>query len=748
MCDLQKKKDRGEKITMITSYDANSAQMLDAALIDMQLVGDSLANVVLGLDSTACVGLDTMMLFAKHVKKASRRSVIVFDLPYGTYHTKEAALESVISVVKQTGITTVKLEGFCPDIVKALREHVSIVCHLGVQPQTAETKNSRGKNAEDARELLEHSLALEAAGCQMIVLEKVCAEVAEVITAKLKIPTIGIGSGPGCDGQVLVFHDMFGLAPCGPKLKFVKQYASLYPQIGAAAAKYKTEVEKGLFPGVANSFFMTPKERTKFYALVDGQGKTSGDTAGARSSSVTPASAANFPRHSIVRRWVDAGLVNGPASSAHPTQKAAKSAVASGDGTRGDREAANDSQANPENSPRALQTLRRVCIRGGGAMGQFMAWMLAGTPGVEVVLATHRKELKAAVENHGNRLLFRKLSGSGADDGAQIEGRPVNVVVLGPDSDSAVPLSQDKFDTVFICTKSRQTAEAASFAWANARPGGVVATIQNGLEAPRVLLSVFGAGAASGSPLRSEAPAATSGESLPDGMPAGATGKDCASPPSLVFAPMSYGALEQAPGVVRLTGEGEIRVCPSSPRADRGAASSLSALLRKAGFTVSEVDRFDLQVALWQKVAVNACINPLTAILRCTNGEVANPLLASLRRRTVEEVVAVARAQGIPIDLESTDQLVSEVIRRTSRNLSSMLVDVEKGRPTEIDAINGEVVNQGRKAGVPTPVTETLMTLVQCITEQQCRDSPHGDARQRDQEGHKVQNSSQVAWSY
>ncbi|CBZ53203.1 3-methyl-2-oxobutanoate hydroxymethyltransferase, related [Neospora caninum Liverpool] len=726
MADLLQRKKRGQKISMVTSYDANVARILDSALIDMQLVGDSLANVVLGLASTAAVDLHTMILFAKHVKQACRRSVVVFDLPYGTYHTKEAAVESVIQVVKQTGITAVKLEGFYPEIVKALREHVSVICHLGVQPQTAQTMNSRGKDSRDALELLHHSLALEAAGCQMIVLEKVCAEVAEVITSKLKVPTIGIGSGPGCDGQVLVFHDLCGLSPSGPKLKFVKQYAQVHPQIQAAVSQFRKDVETSVFPGLGNCFFMKPTERTKFYAHIEeGLDAQLGGNRPSSTFPAAPSTPAGGERDrgsfapSIVRGWVAAGLANPASSASKAVHGATDSPPASGDKAA----CTNVSPKSP-----APPVLKRVCVRGGGAMGQLMAWKLAGVPGVEVVLATHRQELKEAVEKQGNQLLFQKLwdEGRSPPEHGDVEGRPVRVIVMGRENDKVEKLAEEPFDAVLICTKSEQTAEAGNFALANVRSPGIVASFQNGLEAPRVLRSIFSdaSGPPSDALLRS-AETSLRSTRIQSCWNSGRadTGNGETTGPSLLFAPTSYGALEQAPGLVRLTGEGEIRLGLSSPRPESTAVPSLAALLRCAGLNVTEIDPFDVQAVLWQKVTVSAYVNAVTALLRCNNGDVANPLLQPLRRRVVEEVVSVARARGIAVDLEATDHLVVDVIHRSARNLSSMLVDVQKRRPTEIDAINGEVVKQGREVGVPTPVTETLLNLVRFITEQQSRNS-------------------------
>ncbi|PHJ16548.1 3-methyl-2-oxobutanoate hydroxymethyltransferase [Cystoisospora suis] len=717
---LQKKK-RGEKITMVTSYDACSAQILDSALVDMQLVGDSLANVVLGLESTATVDLDTMILFAKHVKQASRRSVVVFDLPYGTYHTREAAVESVISVVKRTGITTVKLEGFFPETVRALRDHVNVICHLGVQPQTAESMNSRGKSALDGWNLVQQSLELELAGCRMLVLEKVCAEVAEAITTTLQIPTIGIGSGPGCDGQVLVFHDMFGLAPFGPKLKFAKQYAHLHPQIAAAAAQYKYEVERGIFPAVSNSFFMPPSEREKFYALMEEGAPTRVPDDSASSGAETPKAERGTPRESIVREWIRTGLADRPGCSVLTRTKA---------GPLGDAESMGDH--------RVAAHMKRVCVRGGGALGQLIAWMLGGIPGVEVVLATRRQDLKEAVDLREGKLLLRKRkteSGLTTEAKDVSESRSVKIALLGnPPGAPAEVVRGGNFDVVLICTKSGQTADAAAFARANTHPEGIVASLQNGLEAPRILRDAFRSSRNLRACSSSGVVVGTSGESnisadCPKAIPGrGETDDSRFTSPSLVFAPTTYGVREEAPAVVQLTGDGDIQVCTALSSNSDTPSARVAALLRLAGLAAREIDSRDLQLALWRKAAVSAAINPLTAILRCLNGDVSHPLLESTRRHVVEEVVSVARAQGISLDLESTDHLVAEVARRTSHNISSMLADVSRGRPTEVDSINGEIVRQGKKLRVPTPVTECLLHLVQFVSEQEiaCQRSEEG----------------------
>jgi 3-methyl-2-oxobutanoate hydroxymethyltransferase len=259
---LEKKVSEGKKITMMTAYDFPTASLVDQAEIDTILVGDSLAMVVLGYESTVPVTMDEMIHHCKAVRRGAKLSFIIGDMPFMSYQVSvEKAVENAGRFIKEAGCEAVKLEGGSEmvPVVKAITEAGIPVCaHIGLTPQTA-TKLSgfkvQGKDAESANKLVRSAKDLEDAGAFMIVLECIPDQVASKITDSLKIPTIGIGAGKYCDGQVLVYHDLVGLFErFTPKM--VKQYVNLAPMIREALAQYREEVEKGIFPGPEHSFVM------------------------------------------------------------------------------------------------------------------------------------------------------------------------------------------------------------------------------------------------------------------------------------------------------------------------------------------------------------------------------------------------------------------------------------------------------------------------------------------------------------
>ena len=266
---LQKKLDEGQKITMMTAYDYPTASLVDQAEIDTILVGDSLGMVVLGYESTVPVTMEEMLHHCRAVCRGAKQSFIIGDMPFMSYQVSvEKAVENAGRFIKDAGCESVKLEGgseMAP-VVKAIANAGIPVCaHIGLTPQTA-TKLSgfkvQGKDAEGARELVNSAKDLEAAGAFMIVMECIPDQVASRITRELNIPTIGIGAGKYCDGQVLVYHDLVGLFErFTPKM--VKQYINLAPQIREALIQYREEVEKGIFPGPEHSFTMKVEEADK-----------------------------------------------------------------------------------------------------------------------------------------------------------------------------------------------------------------------------------------------------------------------------------------------------------------------------------------------------------------------------------------------------------------------------------------------------------------------------------------------------
>jgi 3-methyl-2-oxobutanoate hydroxymethyltransferase len=268
--ELGEMKRRGDRIVMVTSYDAPSARLSDAAGIELVLVGDTAAMVMLGHDSTIPVTLDEMIFLTRAVTRAARRPLVIGDLPFGSYEiSDEQAVGSAIRMVKEGGADVVKLEGAGRMVsrVRAIADsNIGIMGHIGLTPQSA-TKlggfKAQGRTADAAVRLVEDALALEEAGCFAVVLEAVPAPVAARVTESLSIPTIGIGAGAGCDGQVLVWHDLLGLY-AGRTPRFVKRYAELAVEIGSALESYVADVRSGAFPEDRHTYSMPEEELAEF----------------------------------------------------------------------------------------------------------------------------------------------------------------------------------------------------------------------------------------------------------------------------------------------------------------------------------------------------------------------------------------------------------------------------------------------------------------------------------------------------
>jgi 3-methyl-2-oxobutanoate hydroxymethyltransferase len=257
------------RITMLTAYDYPLASLIDQAGIDIILVGDSLANVVLGLESTTQVGMTEMLHHAKAVTRAVKHSLVVGDMPYESYQVDPGqSVKNASRFIKEASCDVVKLEWFdkCLEVTaEIIKAGIAVMGHIGLTPQTADKLGGfkvQGKDAETARRLIKQAKCLEAEGCFSIVLECVPDKIARMITESVSIPTIGIGAGVGCDGQVLVTHDLLGLFERF-KPKFVKQYINLAPQIQKAIEEYKKEVLAGTFPTSAHSFTIKDEELEK-----------------------------------------------------------------------------------------------------------------------------------------------------------------------------------------------------------------------------------------------------------------------------------------------------------------------------------------------------------------------------------------------------------------------------------------------------------------------------------------------------
>ncbi len=257
------------KITMLTAYDYPLASLIDQSGIDMILVGDSVANVVLGLDSTTKVGMTEMIHHAKAVTRAVKQALVVGDMPYESYQINPGeSVRNARRFIEEAGCAAVKLEWFdkCLEVTeRIIRAGIPVMGHIGLTPQTADKLGGfkvQGKDAEAAKRLIEQAAGLEKLGCFSVVLECVPSKIAGIITKQLKIPTIGIGAGIDCDGQVLVTHDLLGLFERF-KPKFVKQYINLSPLIRKAVEDYKNEVIAGAFPAKEHSFGIKEEELEK-----------------------------------------------------------------------------------------------------------------------------------------------------------------------------------------------------------------------------------------------------------------------------------------------------------------------------------------------------------------------------------------------------------------------------------------------------------------------------------------------------
>lgn len=261
--DLQAKKEQNKRITMLTAYDYPTALLVDQAGIDVILVGDSLAMVVLGYENTLPVTMDEMIHHCKAVNRGAKNALLVGDMPFMSYHVSiSEAVANAGRFLKVGGMDAVKLEGG-QDMVKTINAiivaGIPVMGHIGLTPQSISKLGGyrvRGKDLESAKNLIDDAIALQEAGCFAIVLEAIPTRLAKFITDQLVIPTIGIGAGSYCDGQVLVIHDLIGLFDRFTP-KFVKQYIDVRNQIVKALKNFKDEVEKGAFPTTKHSYTMS-----------------------------------------------------------------------------------------------------------------------------------------------------------------------------------------------------------------------------------------------------------------------------------------------------------------------------------------------------------------------------------------------------------------------------------------------------------------------------------------------------------
>ncbi|MDB6352430.1 3-methyl-2-oxobutanoate hydroxymethyltransferase [Trichococcus sp. K1Tr] len=264
-------KQKNERLTMLTAYDYSTAKLIDASGIDSVLVGDSLGMVMLGYEDTLSVTMEDMIHHTKAVARGVKDALVVSDLPFMSYQTSVYdAVSNAGRLIKEGRAQAVKLEGgleVCPQIKAIVEASIPVMAHLGLTPQSVNAFGGfkvQGKDEEAARSLIEQAKAVEAAGAFAVVLECIPAKLAELITKSISIPTIGIGAGNGCDGQVLVYQDMLGLySDFTPK--FVKRYAEIGPQMQTAIEDYINEVKNGAFPAAEHTFALSDAVIEKLY---------------------------------------------------------------------------------------------------------------------------------------------------------------------------------------------------------------------------------------------------------------------------------------------------------------------------------------------------------------------------------------------------------------------------------------------------------------------------------------------------
>jgi 3-methyl-2-oxobutanoate hydroxymethyltransferase len=272
---LAEMKADGEPIVMITAYDYPSAEIAEEAGVDIVLVGDTAAMVVLGHDATTPVGMDEMVVLTSAVRRGLKTPMLVGDMPFGSYETSnEDAVRNAQRFVKECGVDAVKLErgGASVDRARAIvRSGIPVMGHVGLTPQTATALGgfkAQGKTAEQAQKLVEEALALQSIGCFAIVFEAVPAGVTEAMMQRMEIPVIGIGAGAATDGQVLVWHDLLGIYG-GHKPKFVKRFAELRSEMLAGVGAYTEQVRARAFPSEEYSYSIEPEELAEFHTYLE-----------------------------------------------------------------------------------------------------------------------------------------------------------------------------------------------------------------------------------------------------------------------------------------------------------------------------------------------------------------------------------------------------------------------------------------------------------------------------------------------
>ena len=709
---LSLKQRKGEKITMLTAYDYPTARVMDAEGVDVILVGDSLGMVVLGYDSTTPVDMAEMIHHTKAVARGTEGALIVGDLPFGSYLTPAAAAENAVRMLKEGGADCVKLEGgvrVCDQVEAIVAGGIPVMGHIGLTPQTHSQLGGygvQGKTAASAAALVADAEALQEAGCFSIVLECVPTQVADYITQRLRIPTIGIGSGNATAGQVLVSHDVFGLFDAPPRLS--KRYGNSRATMQSAVQAYMRDVTDNGFPGMDHAVKMKPRQHDDFLRRVGTHGADRADLtsfAGKRYASASGASEAAALAAQAQAHWGNStvrpvgllstkyGLPAGGWSAgvqAHHQQQQQQQHAGMSSSSAAAAAAVSPSEVS--------RPLRKVVIVGGGAMGSLVASKLSALAGgaagraaggLDLWMLSSWEDHVEAIEARGGAIDLTPLVDAGVCMGTDMDvdaglvgGETAHrgMAVRATTSAEAVVECGVQADLVIIATKGGESAVRAAEVARDIllAPGAPILTVQNGVNGAN-LAAVVGA----------------------DRVICGVT---------------SHGATMLGPGAVRHAGEGPTYLAPFTQSAELAQrAEAVAALLSRAGLETTALEAQELEPMVWRKLLVNAVINPVTALVGRPNDCVTDPALAPLVDSIIAEVVSVANAMGVALPGDPKGE-VMRVARATGSNVSSMLADVKRGVPTEVSTINGFIVQEACKFGVPVPVNQNLALMLQART--------------------------------
>jgi 3-methyl-2-oxobutanoate hydroxymethyltransferase len=616
LIDIRNKYEAGVPLSLITSYDFTSGSLAEESNIDAILVGDSLGMVVLGREDTTTVTMDEVIYHCKAVRNGAKNTFIIGDMPFGSYEISDQdALSNAVRLVKEGFVNAVKLEGGekMKSRVKAIvNAGIPVMGHIGLTPQTINALGgflAQGKTAETAKNLVSDALALQEAGCFAIVIESVPQKIAQFITEKLTIPTIGIGAGKYTSGQILVWHDMLGsYSKMTPK--FCKQYTDTKSAISSALSQYKKEVEERAFPSQEHVFTLKQEEWDKFRAMF------------------------NIPK--------------------------------------------SDSKTKSEPIPKKKT---KIAIIGAGSMGSLFGARIASNSlkldspnDPDVWLLSSWKDHVDAINKNG--LIVQELNGSTKTiKNIRATSYPEDIIAKNGPADIVIILVKSPY-TKSAAEKTRILLGTKPFE----SDIQTIVTLQNGLGNLEIIHSELSKNAIN------------------------------SREPRIIQGVTSQGGMVIAPGIVKHTGNGNTAFHGNPNHTHVNLIKSLFANGGVENISIAD----DLESIIWGKLIINAAINPLTAILQYTNEELLKSSEAvELCTKIITEAMNVAQARGTKLPFNDPLKMTMEVLRDTAKNYSSMLRDVQRGVPTEIDFINGAIVKEGEKYGVSVEYNKRIIKILQ-----------------------------------